>query len=368
MELKNHQWRASTNYKIHEMLGEGSHSQVYRAQREIPDLDLNQTVAIKILKSKNAVEMWRKEFTSLAQVKSPYCVQVFAFEQSGELPALVLEYVDGLNLKDLVQYGALTETSCMEILAQIHLGLLDLQRAGLCHGDLSPKNVMIDRLGQVRLLDFGTANSKQEAVAFTPGFAAPEIMSKKTQPNFKSDLYSLGAIGSFIQRHSSPMSLCMDSLLLSEPTERVCKFGAAETGRQSDLAFIVQAACEKKKALSSLSTKTCFTSTHLNANGFLSFKLLNYVAVMLLVVSVSSSQTAYSLRHTISGNVRIRTASWHLIEMDGHNIGYAPIDLYNIQPGPHVLHWKNARGSGTVKFQVQSGQVHTFTEGEMHSY
>ena len=79
-------WRRNVHLQKLELLGEGSQGQVFKARRLDPQSGLCQTVALKILHSRTAVELWRQEFESLSQIRSPYCVQVHSFERYGRRP------------------------------------------------------------------------------------------------------------------------------------------------------------------------------------------------------------------------------------------------------------------------------------------
>ena len=149
---------SSTYYEIANLLGEGLNSCVYRAFRKDEKTSLTQEVALKILKSKKLVHLWRAEFETLRQVRSPHCLSVFGWEWIEDKPALVLECVDGLSLNELFRQTDLSIEEASEVFRQIQCGLEHLRQLGLCHGDLSLKNILINRKGLVKLVDFGLGN------------------------------------------------------------------------------------------------------------------------------------------------------------------------------------------------------------------
>lgn len=353
-------WQASTQYFLQESLGEGMSSQVFRAERSLTKLGLKQTVAIKVLKSKNAVDMWRQEFESLARVKSPYCVRVFAFDEVESKPALVLEYVDGLNLRELLQYGHLSMEDCREILAQVQAGLRDLEQVGLSHGDLSPKNIMVDGRGQIHLLDFGLANYRSSEAFFTPGFAAPELLAGG-QPNAKSDMFSLGALAAFLEKYTRTQKLLPEELLNSDPNLRNWSSLEPDPLRKERLGRKLAEAKEKRLALANLKTKTLPFQFAPVRRSIFKFQML-LVAAALIFTSDSSP----ALMGT--SGLRIRTVAWHYIYIDGRPLGYAPLDLNRLAKGPHEILWRNAQTSGRLRIQLHDKETKTLTERDFQSY
>ena len=188
-----HRIPSSTNYyETVEFLGEGLTSQVYKAFRIDSQGYTRQAVALKILKSKGYVQILRKEFEKLQKVESPYCVRVLAWENLKKGPALVLELIDGVSLQELLDFKELSSDLLPEIMAQVQRGLKSIHSCGLVHGDLSLKNILINRKGMVKLLDFGVLKNKKCQMG-TPQFMSLESWRKEdyTPP---SDLFSLGLI------------------------------------------------------------------------------------------------------------------------------------------------------------------------------
>ena len=188
---------------LRKVIGEGGQGRVYEAVRLDPSTNLRQTVAVKLLHSRTSVDLWRKEFSSLAEVRSPYCVRVLSFERVRGRPALILEHVRGVSLTEWHRAQIGSPECRDEILAQVHAGLRDLRAQGSYHGDLSPNNVMIDDRGGIRLLDFGLANGHGADLRCTPEFAAPERL-RGAPPEYASDLYSLGQLQTFLGGPRSP--------------------------------------------------------------------------------------------------------------------------------------------------------------------
>ena len=130
--------------------------EVFKALRK-DDLDgVEQEVLLKVfLKEKKT---YQEEFESLSRVHSPYCVRLLGFENFSRKKALVLEYVKGVSLFHLIEHFSLSDIEVQHILISIYKGLLALSKQGLCHGDLSLDNVLIDEKAHIKLIDFGEAN------------------------------------------------------------------------------------------------------------------------------------------------------------------------------------------------------------------
>lgn len=314
-----------------ENLGEGLNSVVYKAVRSDPFQHLNQTVAIKILKSKKLVDIWKNEFASLQKVVCKHCVRVYGFEWVGDRPALVLEYVDGITLRQLCLEGPVPKPLAGEILAQIQVGLRSLQAQGLCHGDLSPNNVMIDGNGLVRLLDFGWANNIEGRVQTTHAFAAREILSGG-KPNFESDLYSLGCLEKLLlQRRSRRLS---DDPSLRKPFER-----SPSEALQNCLAEYVRNACEQQNRLRAVVTK----SIALTKRG--TFPIGRFCLILLMSFCLTRSQF-WADDPVHFGRLQIRTKRWMQIKIDGQPVGFTPQDLWLNTKTSHLLSWESEKSTG----------------------
>lgn len=181
-----------TGYEFTEFLGEGLNSCVYKAIKQNHEHGLRFEVALKILKSEKLVSLWRNEFDRLAAIESKHCVRLLGWEIFNDKPTLVLEYVDGVTLEDLTVYSHLSADQIQEIYRQALEGLRDLMAAGISHGDLNFNNIMVDKNGLVKLVDFGVRGGHNEMFA-TPKYAAPEVLMGQ-EPDFSTDVSSLRMI------------------------------------------------------------------------------------------------------------------------------------------------------------------------------
>lgn len=328
---------SQVSYELMDFLGEGLNGTVYRAVRSDSFEHLQQTVAIKILKSRNLVEIWKREFESLSAVSSPHCVRLFGFEWVGDRPALVLEYVDGVSLRQLCLSGAMSPTLAAEILAQIQTGLDALTAHGLAHGDLSPNNIMITVDGTVKLLDFGCC--KEGAIQATPQFTAPELNSGQA-PDFVSDLFSLGVIEEMLigmptARRSSDRHLRTRYPGLTKPSSR------------QDLARAIRNLVFEQNRFRNLTTRSIAFVRRTR------WPVWRCALALCLVLVAPPAQPNLL---TPTSALRVRTARWIALSLDGHNVGFSPRDFV-IPSGTHEIRWKSLNSSGHIEFFLRPGEI-----------
>lgn len=185
------QSQTTTHYQLLELLGEGLTSRVYKAIRKHDDLSVEQLVALKVLKSNKLVQTLKTEINLLTRVKSEYCVSMLGWEKIPQGWSLILEHLEGVTLADLYATVGIEDHLVDEIVAQVQMGLKDLAKYGLHHGDLTPQNIFITISGGVKLLDFGFSDTRSQYGQ--PQFIAPEFWQKK-MIDYRSDLFSLGLL------------------------------------------------------------------------------------------------------------------------------------------------------------------------------
>jgi serine/threonine protein kinase len=337
----------AVSYTVIDQLGEGLNSVVYKAIRSDPFRHLQQTVALKVLKSKNSVDIWKKEFASLINVHSPHCVRVFGFEWVNSRPALVLEYVHGVSLRHLCEAGPVDQKLASEILRQIQIGLDGLHERGLCHGDLSPNNVMIDRSGCVKLLDFGWANHSHSSIRTTPQFAAPELLNG-TPPSRESDLYSLGVLEKILlHRESSRLH-----------RNRSCRERYNEpSNSQGLLAERVQQLMDHQHRFRNLKTKPIISVKPKNR-----WQPTLFMLTAGLMLLAPKSQNSATPEH--QSKLSIRSLRWLHLNLDGTDVGFAPQDIL-IKPCFHILSWQTEEQSGQTNIPLEANKAKIITDTDL---
>lgn len=199
-------------YQVGELIGRGGMSDVHRGT----DSRLGRTVAIKLLKPSLASDpafrtRFRQEAQAAARMAHPTIVRVFdageetvtdANGHESQLPFIVMEYVDGTLLKDLIKEGPLSSTEAVRILDGVLTALEYSHRAGVVHRDIKPGNIMITRNGQVKVMDFGIARAISDssttvaqttAILGTASYFSPE-QAKGELVDARTDLYSTGVV------------------------------------------------------------------------------------------------------------------------------------------------------------------------------
>lgn len=190
--------------EIIECLGRGGMGVVYKARQK----SLNRLVALKLLAPERAddpqfASRFEKEAHALAALNHPHIVAVHDFGQAGGFYFLLMEFVDGVNLRQLLQSKKLTPKEALSIVPPVCEALQYAHDHGIVHRDIKPENLLLDKEGRVKIADFGIAKmlgvaSPGEGVeesqpAGTPQYMAPEQMEHGAADH-RSDIYSLGVV------------------------------------------------------------------------------------------------------------------------------------------------------------------------------
>jgi len=193
-------------FQILELLGRGGMGVVYKARQ----VQLDRIVALKILPPVDAlspdfVARFMREARALAKLNHPNIVAVHDFGESNGLYFIVMEYVDGANLRQLQHERRLTPAEALAIIPKICEALQYAHEEGLVHRDIKPENLLIDTKGRVKIADFGLAKMlRREPLDMTltvsgmslgtMRYMAPEQMDKPETVDHRADIYSLGVV------------------------------------------------------------------------------------------------------------------------------------------------------------------------------
>ena len=192
----------SDRYEIEALLGQGGMAEVYRGT----DLLLHRTVAIKVLSPRLAEDgaflaRFRREAQAAAGLNHRNIVGIFDTGSDGDRHFIVMEYVEGPTLADVLRDGgALQADRAAEIAKGICEALSFAHRSGLVHRDIKPGNIMVSGTGEVKLTDFGIARAatsdnltKTATVLGTATYFSPE-QARGERVDQRSDVYSLGVV------------------------------------------------------------------------------------------------------------------------------------------------------------------------------
>ncbi|MBA4192176.1 MAG: hypothetical protein C0467_29725 [Planctomycetaceae bacterium] len=198
-------------YKVLEKLGAGGMAQVFLCEHKM----MRRRVAIKVLPTAKAddpssLERFYREARAVAAVDHPNIVRAYDIDQDENLHFLVMEYVDGTNLQDLVKkFGQLDMLRACHYIYASAVGLQHAHEMGLIHRDIKPGNILLDRTGVVKILDMGLARffhdeddaltkKYDENVLGTADYLAPEQALDSHTVDIRADIYSLGATFYFL--------------------------------------------------------------------------------------------------------------------------------------------------------------------------
>lgn len=208
-QLLEGKWRRFVigKYRVLERIGSGGMSSVYLCEHKF----MRRRAAVKVLPTSMAedpaaLERFYLEARAVAALDHPNIVRAYDVDQDDDLHFLVMEYVDGVSLQDLIRKeGAMSPARATDFIRQAAMGLQHAHdTAGLVHRDIKPGNLIVDKAGTVKILDLGLARffheenesitqKYDETVLGTADYLAPEQILDSHSVDIRADIYSLGA-------------------------------------------------------------------------------------------------------------------------------------------------------------------------------
>ena len=184
-------------FEILECLGRGGMGIVYKARQKT----LDRLVAIKVLAGERRDDpqfeaRFSREARTLAKLSHPNIVTVHDFGESDGMFYLVMEFVDGVNLRDVLRDGRMEPAQALAIVPSICEALQFAHDHGVVHRDIKPENILMDRDGRVKIADFGIATLVGAAAerSGTPPYMAPEQEAADGAVDHRADIYALGVV------------------------------------------------------------------------------------------------------------------------------------------------------------------------------
>jgi serine/threonine protein kinase len=213
-------WKRFTvgKYKILERIGSGGMGQVFLCEHKM----MRRRVAVKVLPTaragdSSALGRFQREARAVAALDHPNIVRAYDIDQDGNLHFLVMEYVDGSSLQEMVKKGGpMDPLRACHYIRQSAIGLQHAYDAArLIHRDIKPGNILVDRQGVVKILDMGLARfshdeedqltkKHDETVLGTADYLAPEQAMDSHAVDIRADIYSLGATFYFLLTGQPP--------------------------------------------------------------------------------------------------------------------------------------------------------------------
>jgi serine/threonine protein kinase len=201
--------------EILELIGQGGMGAVYKARQK----QLDRAVALKILPPQVAsgpgfAERFTREVRALAKLNHPHIVTLYEFGQTDGLFYFLMEFVDGVNLRQLLNHSRIAPKEALSIVPQICDALQYAHDRGIVHRDIKPENIILSKDGQVKIADFGVAKivgqdsdeagtkaskelgelTETGSVLGTPQYMAPEQVSSPGEVDHRADIYALGVV------------------------------------------------------------------------------------------------------------------------------------------------------------------------------
>jgi len=189
------------HYKIVEKLGEGGMGVVYKAE----DTKLKREVAIKFLpryisSNKEQRQRFEIEAQAAAALNHPNIAHIYAIEDTDDEMFIVMEFIDGKELRDKIKTGPISTNEAINIANQIAEGLDVAHKKGILHRDIKSSNIMITEDGKVKIMDFGLAKikggtelTKIGSTVGTAAYMSPE-QTKGEEVDHRTDIWSLGVV------------------------------------------------------------------------------------------------------------------------------------------------------------------------------
>jgi len=200
------------------LIGHGGMGAVYKARQT----HLERFVAVKLLSAERGVdpafvERFTREARALARLQHPQIVTLYDFGRTGSWLYLVMEYVEGANLRQLMATGRLDPAAALRLVAPLCDALVHAHAQGVVHRDLKPENILIDSQGQPKIADFGLAKLRCANGALTQTgdalgtlhYMSPEQVSGVGDIDHRADVYALGVILYEMLTGSLPLGRCV---------------------------------------------------------------------------------------------------------------------------------------------------------------
>ncbi|MEM7455873.1 MAG: protein kinase [Planctomycetota bacterium] len=191
--------------EVIELIGRGGMGAVYKVRQK----NLDRIVALKVFLYRaddpEFAARFSREARALAKLNHPNIVTVHETGKRGSMSYLVMEFIDGLNLREMCTNAEITPLEAMNLVPQLCDALQYAHDQGVIHRDIKPENILVDRSGRIKIADFGLAKmtnatvndptlTHTQQVMGTLNYMAPEQRETPTEVDHRADIYSLGVV------------------------------------------------------------------------------------------------------------------------------------------------------------------------------
>lgn len=327
-------FKLKSSYRIIEPIGEGLNASVYKVSKTQPDLKTQHIFALKVLKRSSDLRIFKLEFENLLKAHGKHLVRYCGWEHYKSMPALLLEYIDGVTLHELFESHELSEQEVNWVHQETLAGLAELAESGLSHGDLSLKNIMIQKDGHLKLIDFGLSHWSTKNIELTPEFAAPELLnSRDAKPSQFTDTISAQKIIRKISTSFDP------SAVLSQKNSLICP---------------PQSLREKVSALKTPATETkriCLKAISKPLNPGTDVFAWFLTSLLFLTPASASNNLQKKAMY------QIRSKEWAKVTNHMGESCFTPCSLKLKQNAVESIEWQSQNKSGKINVYTSSDQV-----------
>ncbi len=340
-----------TNFKIERLIGEGLNAYVYKVTIKDRSIGFNKVMALKVLKRKEDLGHFKKELTNLMQASGKRLVKFYGWRKYRGRPGILIEFVDGVSLFELINTSYLSLDEKNLVLNEVFKGLGELKGSGLFHGDLSPKNIMVDVAGKIKLIDFGLTNWRTKLIEATPRFVSSNILDGKT-PSYSTDIDSLKALREYLDSEE-----CFKTLKLKNLTKHEVR---ASLGKK----------VERVKEVSIKNTEQFFASNEVNYEKqssslfVLGLKKSSLFSFAVCLAFLSPVKLGFSQKNI---GFLIRGKDWLAVKaVESKSWCYAPCRLTYLSGGIKKIIFKSAEKSGVKRLNLNKNEYKHVDQSEFY--
>ncbi len=247
------------SYVIREQIGTGGMGSVFLAEHQ----EIKRRVAIKVLnfiaaENQLSLERFLREAKIAASLDHPNIVKLFDVAREGDTRYLVMEYIEGLTLEEMIQKGPVPTSRAVDYIIQAAMGLQHAYERGIVHRDIKPANLIVGKDEVVRILDMGLARPVEQnhgsltehldrgAVVGTADYVAPEQALNEPNVDVRADIYSLGVTFFALVAGRPPFDGSTANKLLSHQLKTAPSLTSLDKTFPSKLSQIIIKMMEKK--------------------------------------------------------------------------------------------------------------------------